>query len=93
MEKIIYFIVLVLLTGCSEIAEISQELYNLGGLEEIQRDTLEKSKLLLNLGINLNLSPVADVSINESDFINPRTFGINDSVLRILKWKYYMGLM
>jgi len=52
-----------------------QELYNLGGLEEIQRDTLEKSKLLLNLGINLNLSPVADVSINESDFINPRAFG------------------
>jgi len=52
-----------------------QELYNLGGLEEIKRDTLEKSKLLLNLGINLNLSPVADVSINETDFINPRAFG------------------
>jgi len=52
-----------------------QELYSLGGLEEIKRDTLDKSKLLLSLGINLNLSPVADVSIDESDFINPRAFG------------------
>ena len=52
-----------------------QELYALGGLEEIKRDAIEKSKLLLSLGINLNLSPVADVSINKADFIYPRAFG------------------
>lgn len=52
-----------------------QELYAIGGLEEIKRDTLKKSELLLNLGINLNLAPVADVSVNEIDFIYQRAFG------------------
>lgn len=54
-----------------------QELYALGGLEEIKRDVLKKSELLLQLGINLNLSPVADVSISEADFIYQRSFGKN----------------
>ena len=52
-----------------------QELYNIGGFEEITRDTKEKSNLLKSLGINLNLSPVADVSINPEDFIFDRSFG------------------
>lgn len=52
-----------------------QELYAIGGLDEIKKDSREKSELLLNLGINLNLSPVADVSVNESDFIFKRAFG------------------
>ena len=52
-----------------------QELYEIGGLEEIKRDTLKKSELLLNLGINLNLAPVADVSVNKIDFIYQRAFG------------------
>lgn len=52
-----------------------QELYAIGGHEEIKRDTKEKSELLLSLGINLNLAPVADVSVNESDFIYQRAFG------------------
>ncbi len=52
-----------------------QELYALGGFEEIKRDTIEKSRLLLSLGINLNLAPVADISINETDFIYQRAFG------------------
>lgn len=52
-----------------------QELYAVGGLEEIKRDAKEKSELLLSLGINLNLAPVADVSVNESDFIYQRAFG------------------
>lgn len=46
-----------------------QELFNLGGYEEIRRDTEEKSKLLKSLGINLNLSPVADISTDPYDFI------------------------
>lgn len=52
-----------------------QELYALGGLDEIKRDSLEKSELLLSLGINLNLAPVVDVSVNEKDFIYQRAFG------------------
>lgn len=52
-----------------------QELYNIGGFEEIKNDTYKKSNLLLELGINLNLAPVADVSENETDFIYQRAFG------------------
>jgi len=52
-----------------------QELYEIGGMKEIENDAILKSEFLLNLGINLNLAPVADVSINETDFINPRSFG------------------
>ena len=52
-----------------------QELYELGGFEEIGKDTINKSKLLLELGINLNLAPVADVSVNETDFMHGRSFG------------------
>ena len=54
-----------------------QELYEIGGLEEITRAAKEKSELLLSLGINLNLAPVADVSVNETDFIYQRSFGKN----------------
>ncbi|HBD63209.1 MAG TPA: beta-hexosaminidase, partial [Clostridiales bacterium] len=54
-----------------------QELYSEGNLEKIKSDAREKSELLLGLGINLNLAPVADVSVNESDFIYPRAFGKN----------------
>ncbi len=56
-----------------------QELYAIGDLEEIIRDTKEKSELLLSLGINLNLAPVADVSVNKSDFIYQRAFGKNSA--------------
>lgn len=52
-----------------------QELYAIGGLDEIKRDAKEKSLLLLGLGVNLNLAPVADVSVNEEDFIYQRAFG------------------
>lgn len=52
-----------------------QELFGIGSYEEIIRDTREKSKLLKSLGINLNLSPVADVSTNQEDFIFARSFG------------------
>ena len=52
-----------------------QELFGLGGYEEIQKDVQEKSKLLKSLGINLNLSPVADVATDAEDFIFERSFG------------------
>jgi len=52
-----------------------QELYKIDGFDEIKKDTMLKSKFLLDLGINLNLAPVADVSTSESDFIYQRSFG------------------
>lgn len=52
-----------------------QELFHIGGYEEIKRDTKEKSGLLKSLGINLNLNPVADVSTDAGDFIFDRSFG------------------
>ncbi len=52
-----------------------RELYNLGGFEKIKEDIIEKSSILYDLGINLNLAPVVDVSISEEDYIYPRTLG------------------
>lgn len=53
----------------------SMELYQMGGFEQIKQDTIEKSKLLNNLGINLNLAPVVDVSTNPNDFMYKRSLG------------------
>ncbi len=52
-----------------------QQLYKEGGLEKIRTDAIEKSQLLLSLGINMNLAPVSDVSTDSSDFIYSRSFG------------------
>ena len=52
-----------------------QDLYNEGGYELIKADTKNKAKLLLDLGINLNLAPVADVATNPSDYMFARSFG------------------
>ena len=54
-----------------------QELYNEGGYPLIASDTKEKAELLKSIGINMNLAPVCDVSVNPNDFIYPRTFGMN----------------
>jgi len=54
-----------------------QDLYKLGGYKLIISDTVEKSKLLKSLGINVNLAPVCDVSTNPKDFIFNRSFGKN----------------
>ena len=53
----------------------SQELYQQGGFNEIYQDTINKNKLLEELHINLNLAPVADISLNPSSYIYKRTFG------------------
>lgn len=53
----------------------SRELYLSGGLDAIQKDTINKSKILYNLGLNLNLAPVVDVSTNPDDYIYERTLG------------------
>lgn len=53
----------------------SQELYASGGFDLIKEDTITKSKILNNLGINLNLAPVVDVSTNPSDYMYQRSLG------------------
>lgn len=58
----------------------SRELYQQGGFDLIRKDTLEKSNLLNNLGLNLNLAPVVDVSTNASDYMYPRTIGENTKI-------------
>lgn len=55
----------------------SQDLYSEGGYDAIKLDAEEKAKVLLGLGINLNLAPVADVSTNPDDYIYARSFGKN----------------
>ena len=52
-----------------------RDYYAEGGYELLEKTEIEKAQLLLSLGINLNLAPVADVSTNEEDFINNRAFG------------------
>lgn len=49
--------------------------YEQGGYELVKSMEDEKAKLLLSLGLNLNLAPVADLSTDINDFINIRTFG------------------
>lgn len=55
----------------------SQELYSTGGFDLIKEDTIEKSKILKNLGLNLNLAPVVDVSTDVNDYMYERSFGKN----------------
>lgn len=52
-----------------------QDLFLAGGMEAVKKDTEEKSRLLKELGINVNFAPVCDVSQNPSSFIYKRTFG------------------
>lgn len=52
-----------------------RELYLSGGFQAITQDTINKSKILKKLGINLNLAPVVDVSTNTNDYMYSRTLG------------------
>lgn len=51
--------------------------YETGGEELLEQTEKEKAELLLSIGVNLNLAPVADVSVDSNDFINIRTFNRN----------------
>ena len=52
-----------------------QALYSQGGFQAIKDDVTNKSKILEELGLNLNLAPVVDVSTNSKDYIYQRTLG------------------
>jgi len=57
-----------------------QELYKAGGMDAIKNDTKNKSRILNNLGINLNLAPVVDVATDPNAYIYYRTIGENTEV-------------
>ena len=61
----------------------SKDLYLEGGFDKIKEDTINKSKLLYDLGINLNLAPVVDVSTNPSDYMYSRAFGEDSELTAI----------
>jgi len=56
------------------------ELYKTGGLDLIRQDTKDKSDLLKNLGLNVNLAPVVDVSTNPDDYMYSRSLQQNTSI-------------
>lgn len=45
------------------------------GEDAVRDENIEKAELLLSLGINFNLAPVADITENHDDYIYDRTFG------------------
>lgn len=49
--------------------------YRAGGMDNLMNITAEKSQLLYDLGVNMNLGPVADVSTDPDDFIYKRSLG------------------
>lgn len=53
------------------------ELYREGGLKALLADVDEKTQLLRSLGINCNLAPVCDVSLDPESYIYPRTLGLD----------------
>lgn len=61
----------------------SQDLYNNGGFNAIVNDVYIKSSLLESLGINLNLAPVVDISLNKDDYMYKRTIGQNELITSI----------
>ena len=52
-----------------------REVYESGGLDLIRTDAAEKAELLKTLGINYNLAPVADISVNSWDYMYNRSPG------------------
>ncbi|MEA4814517.1 MAG: glycoside hydrolase family 3 N-terminal domain-containing protein [Oscillospiraceae bacterium] len=60
---------------CGEKFLSPQALFKNGGMEEIISDAREKSRLLLALGVNVNLAPVCDVTTDSASYMYPRTFG------------------
>ena len=52
-----------------------RKLYEQGGLEAIRNNEIEKSQLLASLGINVNLSPVCDITTDPKAFMYQRSLG------------------
>ena len=54
-----------------------RSVYQKGGMGAVLEDTVSVNSRLLMLGINVNFAPVADISVNQSDFIYERTIGLD----------------
>ncbi len=69
------------------------ELFAQGGMDLVKSDTQEKAQLLLSLGVNVNLAPVCDVPLDETNYIYDRCFSLNadetaqyaDAVVSVMK--------
>jgi beta-N-acetylhexosaminidase len=55
---------------------LGRDLYAQGGWDLVISDTKEKAGLLLDLGVNVNLAPVADVPLSSSNYIYNRCFSL-----------------
>lgn len=58
-----------------------RSVYNNGGLNNVEKDTKQKSKMLKKIGINTNLAPVADVPYSRNDYMYSRAFSTNASTV------------
>lgn len=67
----------------SEKFKSPSELYALGGFNKIKEDTINKSIILNNLGLNLNLAPVVDVSTDSRNYMYDRTLKENTELTSI----------
>ena len=54
-----------------------QELKAQGGLDLVKSDTEEKSQLLKSLGVNVNLAPVCDIPLDETNYIYDRCYSLD----------------
>lgn len=52
-----------------------RNLYNAGGLDAVKANENEKSQLLSSMGINVNLSPVCDITTDPEAFMYQRSLG------------------
>jgi len=52
-----------------------QELYKIGGYNAIEKDTINKNIILKELGINVNLAPIADTTTSSKSYMYKRSFG------------------
>lgn len=52
-----------------------QDVFKLGKMTGITNDTVQKAQFLKSLGLNMNLAPVCDVSVNPANYIYARSFG------------------
>lgn len=57
-----------------------REIYAWGGMDAIRQNEIEKSQLLSSLGINVNLSPVCDITTDPEAFMYPRSLGESPEV-------------
>lgn len=61
----------------SEPFQSPRVLFAAGGMNAVITETHEKNQLLLQLGIDMNLAPVIDISQNPTDYMYERSLGQN----------------